>query len=69
MINVWILVDTIVWVKRPFSTVQAAMVAWRLLRERVPAYDQDRWLAPDIAAAACILKDPALLQKSLPNLN
>ena len=26
--------------------------AWRLLRETVPAYDQDRWLAPDIAAAA-----------------
>lgn len=43
--------------------------AWRLLRERVPAYDQDRWLAPDIAAAAGVLKDPALLQKALPNLN
>ena len=43
--------------------------AWRLLRERVPAYDQDRWLAPDIAAAAGVLKDPALLKKTLPNLN
>ena len=43
--------------------------AWRLLRERVPAYDQDRWLAPDIAAAASVLKDPVLLQNALPNLN
>lgn len=43
--------------------------AWRLLRERVPAYDQDRWLAPDIAAAASVLKDPILLHKALPNLN
>ena len=45
------------------------MRAWRLLRERVPAYDQDRWLAPDIAAAAGVLKDPNLLHKALPNLN
>lgn len=43
--------------------------AWRLLRERVPAYDQDRWLAPDIAAAASLLKDPILLHTALPNLN
>jgi histidine ammonia-lyase len=43
--------------------------AWRLLRERVPAYDQDRWLAPDIASAAAVLKDPILLHKVLPNLN
>ncbi|VVM58932.1 Histidine ammonia-lyase [Pseudomonas fluorescens] len=43
--------------------------AWRLLRERVPAYDQDRWLAPDIAAAASVLKDPALLHQALPNLH
>jgi histidine ammonia-lyase len=43
--------------------------AWRLLRERVSAYDQDRWLAPDIAAAAGVLKDPILLHKALPNLN
>ena len=43
--------------------------AWRLLRERVAAYDQDRWLAPDIASAASILKDPTLLQNALPTLN
>ncbi|MNQ58904.1 Histidine ammonia-lyase [compost metagenome] len=42
--------------------------AWRLLRERVAAYDQDRWLAPDIASAASILKDPTLLQNALPTL-
>jgi histidine ammonia-lyase len=29
--------------------------AWTLLRERVSAYDQDRWLAPDIARAAALL--------------
>jgi len=43
--------------------------AWRLLRERVPAYDQDRWLAPDIAAAASVLKDSKLLHDALPNLH
>lgn len=30
--------------------------AWRLLREQVPPYLQDRWLAPDIAQAAALLK-------------
>ncbi|WP_434593263.1 histidine ammonia-lyase [Pseudomonas sp. R4-83] len=44
-------------------------VAWRLLRESVPAYDQDRWLAPDIAAAASVLKDPNLPHNVLPNLH
>jgi histidine ammonia-lyase len=43
--------------------------AWRLLRETVPAYDEDRWLAPDIAAAATVLKDPNLLHNVLPNLH
>ncbi|ROM16984.1 histidine ammonia-lyase [Pseudomonas protegens] len=38
-------------------------IAWCLLRERVPAYDQDRWLAPDIASVAALLKDPRLLNK------
>jgi len=38
--------------------------AWRLLREVVPAYEQDRWLAPDIAAAAQLLKST-----DLPNLH
>ena len=40
-----------------------AGIAWCLLRERVPAYDQDRWLAPDIASVAALLKDPRLLNK------
>jgi histidine ammonia-lyase len=44
-------------------------IAWRLLREQVPAYDQDRWLAPDIAAAASVLKDPQRLHDALPNLH
>ena len=43
--------------------------AWRLLREKVPAYEQDRWLAPDIASAAALLKDTALLHHVLPNLH
>ncbi|WP_338521375.1 histidine ammonia-lyase [Pseudomonas batumici] len=43
-------------------------VAWKLLRERVPAYDQDRWLAPDIARAAALLKDPTLIQGRFPDL-
>ncbi|MGY2281306.1 HAL/PAL/TAL family ammonia-lyase [Pseudomonas monsensis] len=43
--------------------------AWRLLRETVPAYDQDRWLAPDIAAAASVLKDSNSLYNVLPNLH
>ena len=44
-------------------------IAWRLLREQVPAYDQDRWLAPDIACAAALLKDPAALQRALPHVH
>ncbi|WP_166363103.1 HAL/PAL/TAL family ammonia-lyase [Pseudomonas akapageensis] len=43
-------------------------IAWRLLRERVPAYAQDRWLAPDIASSASILKDPGLLGATFPGL-
>jgi len=42
--------------------------AWQLLRERVPAYAQDRWLAPDIASAAALLKQPQLPQHVLPAL-
>ncbi|POD77063.1 histidine ammonia-lyase [Pseudomonas syringae group genomosp. 3] len=37
--------------------------AWRLLRERVPAYDEDRWLAPDIASSAALLKDETSLER------
>lgn len=36
--------------------------AWELLREQVPAYDADRWLAPDIARAAALLADRRALQ-------
>ncbi|MFK3790071.1 histidine ammonia-lyase [Pseudomonas piscis] len=43
-------------------------LAWSLLRERVPAYHQDRWLAPDIASAAALLKEPALLGRHFPKL-
>ncbi len=43
-------------------------IAWKLLRERVPAYDQDRWLAPDIARAAALLKEPTLIQGRFPDL-
>ena len=43
--------------------------AWRLLREVVPAYEQDRWLAPDIAAAAALLQDSALLHQTIPHLH
>ncbi|KPY72252.1 Histidine ammonia-lyase, partial [Pseudomonas syringae pv. syringae] len=37
--------------------------AWRLLRERIPAYDEDRWLAPDIASSAALIKDEASLER------
>ncbi|MDU1661505.1 MAG: aromatic amino acid lyase, partial [Stenotrophomonas maltophilia] len=43
--------------------------AWRLLREHVPAYEQDRWLAPDIATTAKLLNTPDLLNHVLPNLH
>ena len=42
--------------------------AWRLLREVVPAYEQDRWLAPEIAKSAAIIKDPRGLQSLSPYL-
>ena len=32
--------------------------AWRLLREHVPSFDADRFLAPDIAQAAALLRTP-----------
>jgi len=32
--------------------------AWRKLREQVPSFDADRFLAPDIAKAATLLKTP-----------
>lgn len=38
---------------------QGTFRAWRLLRERVPAYDADRFLAPDIAQAATLLRSPS----------
>ncbi|MBD8496017.1 HAL/PAL/TAL family ammonia-lyase [Pseudomonas syringae] len=38
-------------------------IAWRLLREQVEPYDQDRWLAPDIASSAALLKQPEALQR------
>ncbi|RMS08103.1 Histidine ammonia-lyase [Pseudomonas coronafaciens pv. coronafaciens] len=38
-------------------------MAWRILRERVPAYDEDRWLAPDIASSAALLKDETSLER------
>lgn len=43
-------------------------LAWRLMREHVAPYDQDRWLAPDIASSAAILKDQRLLHQMLPHL-
>jgi histidine ammonia-lyase len=42
--------------------------AWRLLREQVPAYLEDRWLAPDIARAAALLKVSQGPQPVLPAL-
>ena len=42
--------------------------ALNLLRERVAPYDQDRWLAPDIASSAAILKDQRVLRELLPDL-
>ena len=41
---------------------QWALAAWRLLRERVPAYDEDRWLAPDIASSVTLLKNEESLE-------
>ncbi|QGT84140.1 HAL/PAL/TAL family ammonia-lyase [Pseudomonas coronafaciens] len=38
-------------------------MAWRLLREQVAAYDEDRWLAPDIASSAALLKDETSLER------
>ncbi|CAI0783577.1 HAL/PAL/TAL family ammonia-lyase [Serratia entomophila] len=35
--------------------------AWRQLRQHVAPYHQDRWLAPDIAAAAALLRDERIL--------
>jgi len=42
--------------------------AWRLLRETVPPYDVDRWLAPDIASSAKVLKSEEMLARVLAEL-
>lgn len=42
--------------------------AWQLLRQKVAPYDQDRWLAPDIAASAAMLADESLLAEIVPLL-
>ncbi|WP_122710527.1 HAL/PAL/TAL family ammonia-lyase [Pseudomonas viridiflava] len=38
-------------------------IAWQLLRERVPAYDEDRWLAPDIACSAALINEQQTLER------
>ncbi|AHF70039.1 MULTISPECIES: HAL/PAL/TAL family ammonia-lyase [Pseudomonas] len=38
-------------------------IAWRALREQIPAYDQDRWLAPDIASSVAVLKNEEVLER------
>ncbi|MDY0917272.1 histidine ammonia-lyase [Pseudomonas viridiflava] len=38
-------------------------IAWQLLRERVPAYDEDRWLAPDIASSAALINEQQTLER------
>ncbi|WP_337057484.1 HAL/PAL/TAL family ammonia-lyase [Pseudomonas sp. USHLN015] len=43
------------------ATGVGTAAARTLLRERVPAYEEDRWLAPDIGAAVALLREvPAL---------
>lgn len=37
--------------------------AWAALREQIPPYDCDRWLAPDIERATQLLDDSATLQR------
>lgn len=41
--------------------------AWRLLREQVPPYDEDRWLAPDIESAARLVRKHSALSAVLAN--
>ncbi|MBX8515871.1 histidine ammonia-lyase [Pseudomonas cichorii] len=38
-------------------------MAWRALREQIPAYDEDRWLAPDIASSVAVLKNEEVLER------
>ncbi|MCV4344350.1 HAL/PAL/TAL family ammonia-lyase [Pseudomonas capsici] len=38
-------------------------MAWRALREQIPAYDEDRWLAPDIAGSVTVLKNEEVLER------
>lgn len=43
-------------------------LAWTLLRQYIAPYDQDRWLSPDIASSAALLKDPYLLDHTFTGL-
>ena len=54
---------------KPLRPGRGVERAYRLLRERVPALDEDRVLAPDIEAAAALLREGALsaLWRDLPD--
>ncbi|WP_437613226.1 HAL/PAL/TAL family ammonia-lyase [Erwinia sp. V71] len=41
---------------------QGTQQAWQLLRAQVASWQEDRWLAPEIAQSAALLKDPRSLQ-------
>ncbi len=55
---------------RPMKSSEALEQAHALLRQQVPALSQDRYLAPDIAHAAALVRNGALspLFRSLPDL-
>jgi histidine ammonia-lyase len=46
--------------RRPLATSGALEAAYRRLRERIPAYDRDRFLAPDLELAGELVRTGAL---------
>ncbi len=48
--------------QRPLKSSPRIELAHALLRGRVPRYDQDRWFAADIEAAAAIIRDGTISQ-------
>jgi histidine ammonia-lyase len=45
----------------PGSMGEGTFKAWELIRESIPSYDEDRWLAPEIEKSSLLVRSNALL--------
>lgn len=53
----------------PETIGEGAKKGWCLLRETIPFYNEDRWLAPDIEKCATLIRDRSVLTKTFPEIS